>query len=91
MAQLQGSLINDAWTRAVESYKRDLNSKQLQTVQALTFPEDIVKHMEQLEEKRMSSRSGKLMNGVKSITDRLVRFSKVVDVMITSNAEASLI
>ena len=91
MAQIQGSSINDAWTQATASYKRNLNSKQLQTVQAFTSPEDIVKHMEQLEKDRMTSRSGKLLNQVKSITDRLVRFSKVVDVMTTSNAEASLI
>ena len=90
MAQVQGPSINDAWTKAIASYRRDLNPKQLQTVQTLTSPEDIVKHMEQLEKDRMSSQSGKLMHRVKSVTDRLVRFSKVVDVMTTSNAEASL-
>ena len=91
MAKVQGSSIHDAWTKAIASYKRDLNSKQLQTVQTLTSPSDIVEHMAQLEKDRISSKSGKLMNRVSSITDRLVRFSKVVDVMTTSNAEASLI
>lgn len=91
MPQAQGSSINDAWAKAMASYKRQLNSKQLQTVQALTSPEDIVKHMEQLKNDRMSGKSGKLLNQVKSITDRLVRFSTIVDVMTTSNAEASLV
>lgn len=91
MATIQGSSIRNAWIEAIASYKRDLNAKQLQTVQASTSPEMIVAHMEQLEKDRLSSRSGKIMNQVKSITDRLVRFSKVVDVMTTSNAEASLI
>lgn len=91
MATVQGSSISDAWNKAITSYKRDLNSKQLQTVQAFTSPEMIVAQMEQLEKNRRSSPSGKLMVRVKSITDRLVRFSKVVDVMTTSNAEASLV
>lgn len=88
MARVQGSSINDAWTKAIASYQRHLNPKQLQTVQTLTSPEDIVEHMEKLKKDRTSSQSDKLMNRVKSITDRLVRFSKVVDVMTTSNAEA---
>lgn len=91
MAQVQGSSMNDAWTKAIASYERDLNSKQLQAIQTPTSPEDIVARMEQFETDRLSNRSGKLMDRVKSITDRLVRFSKIVDVMTTSNAEASLI
>lgn len=91
MAKVQGTSINDAWPKAIASYKRQLNSKELQTVQTLTSPEDIVKHMEQLEKDRRFSRSGKFMNRIKSITDRLGQFSKVVDIMTMSNVEASLI
>lgn len=91
MGNVQGSSINDAWTNARAFYERNLDKEQQQTVKALTSPKDIVKHMEQLETNRKSSHSGKLMNRVKSITDRLVRFSKLVDVMASSNAEASLI
>lgn len=91
MANDQGSSINDAWTKAIASYKRDLDPKQLQTVQTLTSPEEIVMHMERLEKDRTSSGSCKLMDRVKGITNRLVRFSRVVDAITTSNAEASLI
>ena len=91
MAQAQGSPIHDAWTTAIASYKRDLNPKRLQEVQTLTSPQDIVSHMKNLEKARASSASGKLVDRVKAITDRLVRFSRVVDVMTTSNSEASLI
>ena len=89
MANIQA--INDAWTKAKLSYKRELDKKELQTVETLTSPEDIVTHMTQLEKGHVSSSSGKLINRVKSVTDRLVRFSKVIDMMTASNAEASLI
>lgn len=92
MANVQASqTISDAWTKAITSYKRNLNPKELQAVQTPTSPQDIVTHMKSLEKDRASSRSGKLIDRVKSVTDRLVRFSKVIDTMTTSNVEASLI
>ncbi len=92
MSNVQPSqAIIDAWTKAIASYKRNLNLQQLQAVQTPTSPQDIVAHMETLEKDRASSRSGKVIDRVKSVADRLVRFSKVVDTMTTSNAEASLI
>ncbi len=92
MSNVQASqAISDAWTKALASYQRNLNPQQLQAVQTPTSPQDIVAHMETLEKDRASSRSGKIIDRVKSVADRLVRFSKVVDTMTTSNAEASLI
>lgn len=93
MAQSQAPPIQfqDAWTEAMASYRRELNPKQLQEVQTPTKPQDVITHMEQLEKTRASSTSGKLIDQVKKITDRLVLFSTVVDSMTQSNPEASLI
>ena len=66
-------------------YKRDLDPKQLQTVEILTSLADIMMHMEQLEKERTLSQSDRLSNGVKSITDcllRVIRFCSSIYILL---------
>ncbi len=92
MARVQAAeAVSDIWARTLASYKKDLPPKDLSAVEAITSPADIANHIENLEAKRHAGKRGAFAEKVHSIATRLTRFSSVIDIMTSSNIEASLI
>ena len=83
--------VSTVWADTLAFFKKDLSPKDLLVVEAITSPEDISKHIETLEAKKNMGKSGTFANKVHTITGRLTKFSSVIDVITSSNTEASLI
>ena len=92
MAQVEAAReVSSVWTRTLASYKKELSPKELSAVEEITLPTDIANHIESLEVKRRAGKRGAFAEKVHSITTRLTRFTSVIDIMTSSNLEASLI
>lgn len=83
--------VSNVWAKTLASYKKDLSRKDLLAVEAVTSPRDVADHIEDLEAKTHSSKSGAFADRVNAITSRLTQFGNVIDVVTSSNTEASLI
>ena len=92
MARVEAAkAVSGIWTRTLASYKKELSPKDLIAVEKFTSPTDVANHIEKLEAKRHSGKRGAFADRIHSITARLTRFSSVIDIMTSSNTEASLI
>ena len=92
MARVEAAkAVSDVWSRTLASYKKDLPPKDLSALEEITSPKDVANHIDDLEAKRHAGKRGALAEKVHSITTRLTRFSSVIDIMTSSNIEASLI
>lgn len=92
MARVEAAkAVSDVWSRTLALYKKDLPPKDLSALEEITSPKDVANHIENLEAKRHAGRRGTFAEKVNSITTRLTRFSSVIDIMTSSNIEASLI
>ena len=92
MARVEAAkAVSDLWSRTLASYKKDLPPKDLSALEEITSPKDVANHIENLEAKRHAGKRGAFAEKVHSITTRLTRFSSVIDIMTSSNIEASLI
>ena len=92
MARVEAAkAVSDVWSRTLASYKKDLPPKDLSALEEITSPKDVANHIENLEAKRHAGKRGAFAEKVHSITTRLTRFSSVIDIMTSSNIEASLI
>lgn len=92
MARVEAAkAVSDTWSRTLASFEEDLPLKDLSALEMITSLEDVANHMENLEAKRHVGKRGAFAEKVHSITTRLTRFSSVMDIMISSNIEISLI
>lgn len=85
------SAVNSVWAKTLASYKKELSRKDLLVVEAITSPNDIAKHIEDLEAKRHAGKSGVFADRVYAITSRLIQLNNVIGAITSSNTEASLI
>jgi hypothetical protein len=83
--------VRNVWALTLAKYKKDLSPKDLLVVGAITSPNDIARHIEHLEARTHTGKSGAFADRVHAITGRLTQFSNVIDAMTSSNTEASLI
>ena len=83
--------ISTIWNRTLASYKNELSPKEYVIVEGITSPTDIADHVKTLEAKRHSGKRGAFADKIDAITSRLTQFSSVVDILTSSNTEASLI
>ena len=83
--------INTVWNRTLASYKNELSPKEYVIVEAITSPTDIADHIKGLDAKRHSGKRGAFADKVDAITSRLTQFSSVIDILTSSNTDASLI
>ena len=92
MARVEAAqAVSGIWARTLASYKKELPPKDLSAVEKFTSPTDVANHIEKLEAKRHAGKRGAFADRIHSITARLTRFSSVIDIMTSSNNEASLI
>ena len=83
--------VSTVWNTTLASYKNELSPKEYLIVEGITKPTDIADHIKGLEAKRHSGKRGTFADKVDAITSRLTQFSSVVDILTSSNTEASLI
>ena len=83
--------INSLWTKTLTSYKKDLPQKDLVVVEEIITPADIANHIQNLEAKTHTGKSGAFADRVHAVTGRLTQFGNVIGALTSSNAEASLI
>ena len=92
MARVEAAkAVSNIWSRTLASYKEDLPPKDLSALEKITSPTDVANHIENLEAKRHAGKRGAFADRIHAITARLTRFSSVIDIMTSSNTEASLI
>ena len=85
------SAVNSTWVKTLASYKKDLSRKDLLVVEAITSPADVAHHIETLEAKTHTGKSGAFADRVHGTTGHLTQFSNVIGAITSSNTEASLI
>lgn len=83
--------MRNVWASTLAKYEKDLSPIDLLVVEAITSPNDIARHIEDLEARTRAGKSGAFADRVHAITGRLTQFSNVIDAMTSSNTEASLI
>lgn len=83
--------VSRVWAKTLASYKKDLTRKDLLVIEAITSPRDIANHIKDLEARTHAGTSGAFADRIHAITGRLTQFSNVIDVLTSSNTEASLI
>ena len=92
MARVEAAkAVSSTWARTLASYKKELPVSDLALVQKIASPNDVAKHVEDLETKRHASKSGAFADRIHAITGRLTQFGTVIGAMTSSNLEASLI
>ena len=83
--------VSTVWADTLASFKKDLSPKDLLVVETVTSPKDVAKHIKTLEAKSHMGKRGAFADQINAITGHLTKFSSVIDVITSSNIEASLI
>ena len=92
MAKVEAAkAVSKTWERTLAAYKNDLPPKDIALVQQTTSASDIARHIEHLENNRHAGKSGAFADKIHAITSHLTQFGNVIDVITSSNPEASLI